>query len=461
MYELIIDNFAGGGGASTGIEAALGQPIDVAVNHDVEAVAMHEANHPDTLHLCQSVWKADPRDVVAEASIRRGSKRPLPVGLAWFSPDCKHFSKAKGGQPVKRHIRDLAWVVVHYAKLVKPRVILLENVEEFRDWGPLIEVEDGKMMPCPLRKGLHYRRWKRELQKLGYKVEAKEMRASDYGAPTSRNRLYVVARCDGLPIVWPAPTHGKGLRPFRTAADCIDWSIPCPSIFGRKHPLVENTMKRIALGVKRYVLDDPRPFIVPVTHHGDARVHGIDEPLRTVTTAQRGEFALVSAFMEQANTDMVGHRADTPMSTIVQKGCTQRLVTAQLAKAGDRQDEVRAFLVKYFGTAIGQPVDEPLHTATTKARFGLVTVQGEPYQIVDIGMRMLTPRELFRAQGFPETYELDPWMPAHERFDGTQVKAGPLTKSSQIRMCGNSVCPPVAEAMVRANYVAMPAAAIA
>jgi site-specific DNA-cytosine methylase len=438
--------------------------------------------------------------------------------------NCKHFSKAKGSQPVKRNIRDLAWVVIHWAKLVQPRIIMLENVEEFRDWGPLIEGVDGKMVPCPLRKGLTYRRWKRELVKLGYRVEDRELRACDYGAPTIRKRLFVIARRDGLPIIWPAPTHAplrlsqdgivtewarghgltlkdiQNLKPYRTAADCIDWSIPCPSIFERDRPLAENTMRRIAAGIKRYVIDAATPFIVPVTHHGDSRVHGIDEPLRTVTTAPRGEHALVTpfiaprygerpgqeprthaadkpiptivptangarlvaAFMAQHNTGMVGHPMTKPLSTIIQRGTTQGLVTSNLVKlrgtckdgqpvdepaptitaGGWHIGEVRAFLIKYFGTDQDPRLEEPMHTVTTRDRFGLVTVAGEEYQIVDIGMRMLTPRELFRAQGFPESYIIDPM------FNGK-----PLTKTSQVRCCGNSVCPPLSEALVRANYV--------
>jgi DNA (cytosine-5)-methyltransferase 1 len=249
---LIIDNFAGGGGASTGIEMALGRPIDVAINHDAEAVAMHAANHPRTHHLCQNVWKADPIEVVAEASARRGSSVPLPIELAWFSPDCKHFSKAKGSKPVEKGIRDLAWVVVHWARRVRPKVIMLENVEEFRDWGPLIETDDGRLVPCPVSKGLTFKRWCRELKKLGYKIEHRELRASDYATPTIRKRLYVIARCDGLPIVWPEPSHAKGgaggLPEWRWAAECIDFDLPCPSIFSRKKALAENTLRRIARG---------------------------------------------------------------------------------------------------------------------------------------------------------------------------------------------------------------------
>lgn len=513
--EIIVDNFAGGGGTSLGIEWAFRRPVDIAVNHDQEAVAQHMANHPQTRHYCEDVWDVDPRKAT------RGRK----VGLAWFSPDCKHFSKAKGGRPVEKKIRGLAWVVIKWAKAVKPRVIMLENVEEFQKWGPL--TKDG--MPCPLRKGLTFRRWKRQLENLGYAVECKELRACDYGAPTIRKRLFVIARRDGLPIVWPEPTHGPGTRkPYRTAAECIEWSIPCPSIFERERPLAEATMRRIAKGIQRYVIDAKEPFIVPVTHHGDDRVHGIHEPFRTVTAAKRGEFALtvptliqtgygerpgqeprvpglekplgtvvgcgqkhalVSAFLTkfrtgsvgsgmdepvhtvtagsyvkrpagaghamgvvvahlaQHNTGMVGHDARKPLSTIVGKGCTQALVTSNLVKlygtAQHGQDvrdpaptvtaggwhigEVRAFLIKYCGTD-----QDPL----------TVTVRGEHYQIADIGMRMLQPRELYRAQGFPDSYIID-----------CEYRGKPLTKTAQVRMCGNSVSPVVAKALVEANLM--------
>lgn len=491
----MIDLFCGGGGASTGIEIALGRTPDVAVDHSPDAVAMHAANHPASTHLCQSVWRADPRDMAAGR----------PVGLLWASPDCRHFSKAKGGQPVRQHIRDLAWVVVHYAKLVRPRVILLENVEEFRDWGPLVQTDDGQLMPCPERKGLTFRRWKRELVKLGYRVEDRELRACDYGAPTSRKRLFVVARCDGLPIVWPAPTHAKGgaggLPAWRSAAEYIDWSLPCPSIFGRRKPLAEATLRRIAKGLQRYVIDAPNPFIVPVTHRGDARVHSIDEPLRTITTASRGEFMLatpfiaprygerptqdprthsveeplptivptgngarlVAAFLAQHNGGMVGHDAREPVSTISSRGSQQQLVTSNLIKlrnngvgadmrdplhtitsGGEHHAEVRAFLITYYGTDQDPDIRVPLATITTKHRHGLVTVHGVDYQIVDIGMRMLTPRELYRAQGFPDSYRID-----------SDADGRPITKTAQVKMVGNSVCPPVAAALVAANVAGL------
>ena len=483
--ELVIDLFAGGGGASTGIEQAIGRHVDVAVNHDPEAVSLHKANHPQTLHLISDVFEVDP------VRVTDGQ----PVGLLWASPDCKHFSKAKGGKPVSKKIRGLAWVVVEWAKAVRPRVICLENVEEFQTWGPL--GEDDR--PCPIRRGETFREWKAALEALGYVVEHRELRACDYGAPTIRKRLFLVARCDGQPIVWPAATHGPGLKPHRTAAECIDWSLPCPSIFERDRELAPATLRRIAHGIKRYVLDSAKPYIVRIGHtgHGDAgkarsiddplstitskaehllasptlvqtgygerpgqapRVPGLDKPLGTVVNGQK--HALVAAFMAQHNTDNVGHPMTKPMSTIVGKGCTQGLATANLVKLrgtsssasveeplhtisaqGFHHAEVRAFLMKYYGTDQDPQLGEPLHTVTTKDRFGLVTIDCVDYYIADIGMRMLQPRELYRAQGFPDSYLID------RGADGR-----PLSKASQVRMCGNSVCPPLARAIVAANY---------
>jgi DNA (cytosine-5)-methyltransferase 1 len=495
--EMVVDNFAGGGGASLGIERALGRPVDLAVNHDPEAVALHRANHPATRHACQNIWRVDPR----EATDGR------PVGLAWFSPDCKHFSKAKSGRPVEKRIRDLAWVVVHWAKLVRPRIICLENVEEFKDWGPLA----GNGRPCPANKGREFRRWVRELRHLGYRAEWRELRACDFGAPTIRKRLFLVARRDGAPIVWPEATHGPGRLPFRTAADCIDWSRPCPSIFltreagralGVKRPLAEATMRRIARGVKRYVLDAAAPFIVTYSHGGDwFRGHGVDRPLNTLTAARdhglvapflvprygersgqapraasaeapmatvvpKGNGAsLVAAFMAQHNGGMVGHPASAPVSTVSSRGSQQQLVACCLnhqygsATNGGQGDPERplktvttgghhalvaVFLAKHYYGEGGQlrAADAPLHTIATRARFGAVTVEidGTSYAIVDIGMRMLTPRELFRAQGFPDSYEITP-----------AVDGRPLTKTAKKRMVGNSVCPDVAEAVVAVN----------
>jgi DNA (cytosine-5)-methyltransferase 1 len=483
---LIIDGFAGGGGASEGIEIALGRSPDIAINHDTEAVAMHAANHPSTRHLCGDVWDADP------AKLCSGE----PVALAWFSPDCKHHSKAKGGKPRDAKIRALAWVVIRWARTVKPRIICLENVEEFADWGPLHA--DGS--PIESKKGLTFRIWLGKLKAAGYVVEMRELRACDYGAPTTRKRLFVIARCDGQPIVWPRPTHGPGTStPFRTAAECIDWSLPCPSIFERKKPLADKTLRRIARGIRKFVLESASPFIVPTAHAGDARVHSIDEPLRTITGSRRGDHAivaptliqtgygeregqaprsldlhqplgtvvgcgqkhaLVAAFLSKHNGghEATGSQLDLPAHTITARD-HHALTTAFITRfygtgtgssfeqplptvtaQGEHFAQVRAFLARYNGDAVGQSAQLPLGSVTTARRFGLVMVHGEPYEIADIGMRMLQPRELFRAQGFADSYVIDPI-----------VNGKPLTKTAQIRCCGNSVCPPLAAAIVGAN----------
>lgn len=525
IRELVIDNFAGGGGASTGIERGLGSSVDIAINHDATALAMHEANHPQAKHYPADVFDIDPVKVC----------KGRPVGLAWFSPDCKHFSKAKGGKPVEKKIRGLAWVVLRWASKVRPRIIMLENVEEFQDWGPLkrkrvrtallgddgfpVLDDDGRevmttataLVPDPKRKRQTFNQWCDNLRALGYELDYRELRASDYGAPTIRKRLFVIARCDGKPIVWPEPTHGPGLFPFKTAADCIDWSIPCHSIFltkeqgkavGVRRPLAEKTLSRIAAGIFRYVINTANPFIVPITHSGGQnRAHPIDEPLRTITTARRGELALVSpyfvqrygerpgqqprcnsvndplntvvptgnhaslvaAFLAQHNTGVIGRKSDAPLSTITSRGTQQQIVTSHLMKlkgtckdgqpvsepmptvqaGGLHTAEVRSFLVKYYSSGsgkTGRSLKVPAPTVTTNDRLGLVTVHGVDYQIVDIGMRMLTPRELYRAQGFPDDYVID------RDADGNK-----LSKTAQVRMCGNSVCPDVAAAIVRAN----------
>lgn len=514
--ELVVDNFAGGGGASMGIEAAIGRPIDLAINHDPEALAMHKGNHPATRHLCENLMDVD-------LIVATGGR---PVGLAWFSPDCKHFSKAKGGRPVEKNIRGLAWVVLRWAAKVKPRVIILENVEEFKTWGPL-----RKGRPCKARKGETFQLWVDQLRSLGYQVEWKELKACDYGAPTIRKRLFLVARCDGEPIVWPEPTHGPGLIPYRTAAECIDWSIPCSSIFERKRPLVENTMRRIAKGIRRYVIEAEEPFIVRIDHQSspnacdpvteplttttskgrhclvvpfvtpyygpksprENRERSVNGPLPTQTTENRfglvaaflakhfggvvgtevsnpaptilsrgSQTQLVTAFISRQFGQSVGHGADEPLGTITGNGFGKSaLVTSNLIKlrgsckdgqpvdqpaptitaGGNHIAEVRAFLIKYYGTAVGQSLSDPLHSTTSKARFGLVIIRGEVWQIIDIGMRMLSPRELFLAQGFPGSYIINP------TFNGK-----PLTKTAQIKMCGNSVSPLPAEAVVKANF---------
>ncbi len=528
--ELIVDNFAGGGGASCGIELALGRHVDIAINHDPEAVAMHALNHPQTEHHCESVWDVDPLELT----------KGRPVGLAWFSPDCKHFSKAKGGKPRDKKIRGLAWVAMRWAALVRPRVIILENVEEFQTWGPVLA--DGN--PCPKRKGDTFRSFVHQLQEKGYAVEWRELRACDYGAPTIRKRLFLIARCDGKPIVWPEPTHGapdsaavkeRTRKPWRTAAECIDWSIPCPSIFERSRPLAEATQRRIARGLRRYVIDAAKPFVVQLprmttapiltecanasgqrafradeplrtqcaevkgghfalasatliqTGYGERagqapRAPGLDKPLGTVV-AGGAKHALVSAFMAKHFTGVVGHGLPEPLHTVTATD-HHALVSSNLVKlrgectgsptdapvptvtaGGTHIGEVRAFLVKYYSEG-GQDQDcrDPMHTIPTKDRLGLVTVAGEQYQIADIGMRMLAPPELYRAQGFPSSYIFAPIIdlanPTLEFVREALMRIGrtkpyQLPQHAQVRMCGNSVSPPMAAALVRANVPEM------
>lgn len=531
--ELVVDLFAGGGGASTGIEQAIGRHVDIAVNHDPEAVSLHEVNHPQTRHYTCDVFEIDPLEVTGGQ----------PIGLLWASPDCKHFSKAKGGKPVSKKIRGLANVIAEWAEKVRPRVICMENVEEFKTWGPL----DEENYPIPERAGEYFNEWRARIEAQGYVGEFRELRASDYATPTIRKRLFGVFRCDGQPIVWPEATHGKPgtlpvrakkLKPWRTAAECIDWSIPCPSIFERSRPLAEATLRRIAKGVMRYVVECADPFIVPIANWSGERVNSTAEPLTTVTANPKGgahalvvptlvqtgygerpgqaprvpglekplgtavdgqKHALVTAFLAQHNKERsgvkAGRPAQEPISTITASGGQQTLVTAALVGVGGRAGqsrprgmedpaatitskydtavvtsnlvklrgtstahatdeplhtvsaqgqhfaEVRAFLIKYYGSAEGAAMDDPVHTIPTHDRFGLVTVHGEDYAIVDIGLRMLTPRELYRAQGFPDNYVIE-----------RGARGEPMTKTAQVRMCGNSVCPPLARAIVAANY---------
>jgi DNA (cytosine-5)-methyltransferase 1 len=496
MRGLVVDNFAGGGGASAGIEAALGRPIDFAINHDAEAIAMHRANHPATHHLQTSVWDVNPRRLV----------RGRPVDLGWFSPDCTFHSKARGGKPFRerdtaRRRRGLAWLIPYWMKTVRPSVVMLENVPEFADWGPLLK--DGRV--CNRRRGSTFRRWVAQIENLGYAVDMRELKACEYGAPTTRKRLFVIARCDGLPIVFPEATHGAGLAPYRTAAECIDFTLPCPSIFTRAKPLAPATMRRIWRGIHRYVIDSPTPFIVGIdnrsngardawpgweplrtvtsenrfalvapfianTRNGERvgqapRVRDVMDPLPTVT-AHGSQGALVAAFLAQHNTGMTGHDVRKPLSTTVSKIGPQALVTSHLlhlrnncdgrdleeplrtvSAQGQHHAEVRAFLLSYYGTDQKSDLFSPAPTQTTHHRLGLVMVHGEPYRIVDIGMRMLTPRELFRAQSFAPDYVIDRGLD-----DAGDVV--PLTKTAQVRMCGNSVPPVVAEALVRANVTA-------
>lgn len=442
VTELIIDNFAGGGGASTGIEAATGRSVDIAINHDPVAIAMHHVNHPLTKYLCESVWTVNPVEVCAGR----------PVGLAWFSPDCTHFSKAKGGKPVKKKIRGLAWVVLRWATSVRPRIIMLENVEEFITWGPLVKKEDGTHYPCPKRKGRTFNVFINALKKQGYNVEWRSLRACDYGAPTIRKRLFLIARCDGQLITWPEPTHGDPkleavkagrLKPWRVAAECIDWSIPCPSIFERKKPLAEATLRRITKGVKKYIIDAAEPFIVPsLTHQEQEAVSSevkksmntmvvanlvrnmeqsvgsdLNEPCRTVTMKEKG--SLITSHIIKLKGTNIGHDILEPLHTIT--------------AGGMHFGEVRAFLTK---------IERGRNAVMSKGHFGVVTVYGEEYQIADIGMRMLAPRELFRAQGFLDTYIID-----------RDINGKSITKTEQVAKCGNSVCPDMATALVRANVV--------
>lgn len=437
-----MDNFAGGGGASTGIEMATGYSVDIAINHDPEAIRMHKTNHPSTKHYCESVWDVDPVKVCGGH----------PVALAWFSPDCKHFSKAKGGKPKDKNIRGLAWVACRWAGMVRPRVIMLENVEEFKTWGPLNRAH----RPIKKKQGVTYRKFVSQLQALGYEVQTRELVAADYGAPTMRKRFFLIARCDGRPITWPEPTHAPAdseavqagrLKAYAGAYTQIDFSLPCPSIFDtseeikRKYgiravrPLAENTMRRIARGLKKFVLDNPDPFIVDrkayalIQYHSETAAHevrgqGIREPIMTVDGSNR--YGLVAGFLSKFYKSGTGQDLREPLHT----------VTTSPGHFG----EVRAFLVKYYGQGTGQPVTDPLDTIPTHDRFGLVTIQGVDYQIVDIGLRMLEPRELYGCQGFPDDYIID-----HD-YSG---KAYP--RAEQVKRCGNAVCPPIPAAMVRAN----------
>lgn len=608
--EIIVDNFAGGGGASTGIELAIGRSVDIAINHDPNAVAMHTTNHPDTLHYCESVYSVRPK--VATAGRR--------VGLAWFSPDCRHFSKAKGAKPVEKAIRGLAWIVIRWALDVGPRVMMLENVEEFKTWGPLLAAE---MRPDPERVGETFRAFvgmlttgipvnhpalaecceflelspdseqaKRLIAGLGYDVDYRELRACDYGAPTIRKRFFMVMRRDGQPIVWPAATHGDPkspavisgkLAPWRTAAECIDWSIPAPSIFGRKKPLAENTLRRIARGIQRFVIDSAEPFIVKCNHtttkgqydcfrgqelgaplqtitkklgyalavptlapfmagnggsEYQAKPRPLDKPAHTILKESRA--CVVAPVIARQFGASIGHRADVPNATITAGGGGKsQLVTPTLIQmgygerhgqeprvlqlgnplgtvtaGGNKFATVSAFLAKHYGgnyTGAGVSLDEPTHSVTTvdhhavvashlvKLRgtcrdgqrtdapmptitaggqhvgevettlavedydeeraqqvlaflkeycgadsTGLVEIAGVTYRIVDIGMRMLQPHELYRAQGFPDWYIID------QDYRGVKY-----AKDKQVARCGNAVPPPFAEALVRANLPEM------
>jgi len=509
--ELIVDNFAGGGGASTGIEMATGYSVDIAINHDPEAIRMHKVNHPNTKHYCENVWAVDPVKAC----------EGHPVALAWFSPDCKHFSKAKGGKPKDKNIRGLAWVACRWAALARPRVIMLENVEEFKTWGPL----NRGHHPIKAKQGDTFRQFVKQLNELGYEVQFRELVAADYGAPTKRKRFFMIARCDGVPIMWPKPTHapadskevkGGRLKPYVGAYTQLDFSLPCPSIFDTSEqikekygiravrPLAPKTMQRIARGLKKFVLDNPEPFIVPIGYgerKGQSpRVHDIkkplptivssgkhylceprlapvidktyggnyqgggskaEDPIDTITTVDHNRLvaATLIQYHSETNSDEVrGQDIENPIMT-VDSSNRYGLVTSFLSKfykTGIGQDEreplhtvttsaghfgeVRAFLIKYYGEGTGQDIEQPLDTVTSRDRFGLVTIQGVEYQIVDIGLRMLEPKELYGCQGFPDDYIID-----HDNTGKT------YSRSEQVKRCGNAVCPPIPAAMVRSN----------
>lgn len=530
--EIIVDNFAGGGGASTGIELATGRRVAIAINHDPDAIRMHRTNHPYTEHLQASVWDVDP---VAEC-------RGRPVGLAWFSPDCKHFSKAKGAALVDRKIRGLAWITLRWAAKVRPRVIILENVEEFQTWGP---VRKGK--PVKKLAGTTFRKFISQLEALGYTVEFRELVAADFGAPTSRKRFYLIARCDGKPIVWPKPTHSKtgadGLPQWRSAAEIIDWSLPCPSVFASKaeimaeyglkavRPLAKNTMRRIIRGVDKFTIRSGKPFIVECNHSGGGHIAPVGDAYKTITAKHTGGIvapSLIQYHTEQTesvrasglgapiNTVDASNRYGLTCANLVEYYTGGRPLDIQdpmhTVTSHDREAVVAAHIAKYYGGVVGEKVGEPLptvtaidhnavctahvvkfkgdnlghgmndpmQTVTTSAgefaecvacmakmhrgdnlghwpeirallnefcgytlaedKVLLLEISGALYYIADIGLRMLSPRELYNAMGFPPDYIID-----HD-YLGNEYK-----KSAQVARCGNAVCPPMATALVRAN----------
>ena len=521
MEEIIVDSFAGGGGASTGIEVATGRVVNIAINHDADAILMHSVNHPFTEHYQASVWDIDPEEVC----------KGRPVGLAWFSPDCKHFSKAKGSALVDKHIRGLAWIVLRWAATVRPRVIMLENVEEFQTWGPVRKGKPVKKKACKT-----FQQWKWQLMNLGYEIEHRELMAADYGAPTSRKRFVLVARCDGRPIVWPERTHAPAdhpdviagkLLPWRSAAEIIDWTQPMYSIFATKQelkerygvnavrPLADNTMRRTIRGVDKFTIKSGKPFLVP-TGYGDmsaanviqyhteqteaARVNGLTEPMPTVDASNR--YGLTAAHLTEyyGNGQPVDLR--DPAHTVTAHD-REALTAVHLDKyfgggysgCGNSADEpittitaeprhsiCAAHFVEFKGQDKGQSAADPLRTITASAgEFGVCSVKIERYAhgaeigywpeirellnkycgytlaedeilllnisgiwyfISDIGLRMLTPRELYNAMGFPPDYIID----------FVDPKTGKeYSKSAKVARCGNAVCPPMAEAVVRSN----------
>lgn len=545
LEEKIVDSFAGGGGASTGIELATGRVVDVAINHDPDAILMHRTNHPHTMHYQASVWDVDPMEVCG------GS----PVGLLWASPDCKHFSKAEGGKPVDKRIRGLAWIVLRWAGTVRPRVIILENVEEFQTWGP---VRRGR--PVKSKTGQTFRCFIDQLEALGYAIEWRELVAADYGAPTTRKRFFLIARCDGRPIVWPEPTYAPTdspevkagrKKPWRSAAEIIDWDLPTPSIFSTREeikarygiasqrPLRPNTMRRVARGVDKFVIKSANPFLVVVNHAGEFRGQEFGEPLQTITAKHGYGVAnpVLAPLTMHNNENATGTRITDPVNTITSSGAGghQMLITPAMIQYHTEQSEkvrgqgvtdpvmtidasnryglAAATMAKYYGSdQHGQNIQDPLHTITAKDREGVTTAhlvkmkgtnlgspamepvqtitaggghhgvvttkiaRAEPgadlqnwpeirdllntycgyhltdnevilfniggawYFMADIGLRMLTPRELYRANGFPDDYKIE--------RDYTGKTYG---KSKQVARCGNAVPPPFATALVRAN----------
>lgn len=463
--DLIIDAFAGGGGASVGIEMALGRPVDIAVNHDAEAIRMHKVNHPDTLHLTEDIFKADLKKYVSGRH----------VALMWASPDCTSHSKAKGGQPREHGLRILPWAVFKHARQILPDVIIMENVEEIQEWGPL----DDTGHPIPERKGEDYQKFMNAMKSLGYQVDTRELVAADFGAPTTRKRWYAIFRRDGREICWPKPTHNKfgtlGLQKWLECGDYIDWSDLGKSIFDRSKPLAEATQRRIANGIKKYIIDNEHPYIVKdkqalnfiIQYHseqksGDSRGQRLDEPIKTIDTSNR--YGLVTAFLTKFYKTGVGQSCEEPLHTITTSPGHFGIVSASLVKyygndkdgqpvdhplgtivTKDRFALVSAFLVSYYGRddAIW-PVDYPVGTVTTHDRYGLVGVQvvidGEKYLIADIFLRMLKPEELKRMQGFPEDYIID-----------RDINWKPYPKVEQVARIGNSVVPIMAKKLVEAN----------
>ncbi|WP_298281162.1 DNA cytosine methyltransferase [Acidocella sp.] len=431
--ELIVDLFAGGGGASQGIYQATGRHPDIAVNHDPDAIAVHLRNHPETEHHCESVWKIEP---VAACAGR-------PVGLLWASPDCRHFSRAAGGRPKWKAVRSLPGVVLTWATRVRPRKIVVENVREMLGWGPLLE--DGT--PCRARVGRSFNQWAGRLRGLGYRVEWRELCGADFGAPTIRTRLVIVASLDGS-IVWPQATHARlpsmFERPWRAAAECIDWSLPCRSIFDRPRPLKDATLRRIAEGIMRYVVNADTPYIVLAVitgcggRTGQSPPRAASSPVGTITT--KADQILVTAHTAELRGTGIARGLNAPLSTITTAGTQQQIVEADLSPddlAG--AERVAAFLVSYYGQGgRNQSLERPLGAITTRDRFALVLVDGVARPITDIRMRMLAPHELARAQGFPATYDLT---------DG-----GRLSKTAEVRLIGNSVCPDMAEAVIRSIF---------